>query len=259
VKRILLFLLAMFVVRSQPLADTPARPTLTLTPAVVLAKLKPGQGWTQTLHMSNMTGGTFHFDIEVQDVVVKDGKRTYTPAGEVESSVAASAVVSPRSLVVGPQEQGSVTVTLTIPPHSPLRAVVVYFRGRLNTPAEDGTVGLGASLGALVTFDLSGDYSFKAVGFKANPQTETTNQVVSHELLNSGPEVVVPKGATAILDDSGHSVAKATFTPRRLLPGESLTFSATCPVQLKAGHYRVISSFEFNSRVVTAAGEFSVP
>ena len=257
---VFLFGLGAVLLHSQPLAgDQAPRPTLTLTPAVVLAKVKPGQGWTQTLRMSNMTGGTFRFDIEVQDVVVKNSQRTYVPAGETENGIAASAMASPRSLILHPQEQGSVVVTLTVPQQTPLRAVVIYFKGALDTPANEGTVGLGASLGALITFELSQDYSFKAVGFSATPQTATTNQVFTHELLNSGSEVVVPKGATAILDDSGHSVAKATFPAHRLLPGESTAFSATCPVQLKPGHYRAISSFEYNNQIVTASGEFSVP
>ena len=240
-------------------ADTQPGSTLTLTPAVVLAKLKPGQGLTQSLHMSNTTSGIFRFDVEVMDVVVKDGQRVYVPAGETEGGIAASAVITPASVVIGPQDQGSVTVTLTVPQRTELRAVVVYFRGKLDTPADSGTVGLGASLGALITFELSGDYSFKAVNFSASPQTATTNQVVSHELVNSGSEVVVPKGATVILDDSGRNVAKSTFSAHRLLPGESVTFSATCPQQLKSGHYRVVSSFEYDSRIVTAGGEFSVP
>jgi hypothetical protein len=257
---ILLGLAAGSAYAQAPLADNAApRPTLTLTPAVVMAKLKPGQGWTHTLRMSNMTGASFHFDVEVQDVVVKDGKRVFVPAGETESSIAASAVVTPRSLVIGPQQDGSATVTLTLPPQTAVRAVVVYFRGKMANPDGEGTVALGASLGALVTFDLSEDHNFKATSFSATPQSDTANQVISHELLNSGAEVVIPKGAAAIVDDAGHSVARATFPAQRLLPGESLSFSATCPSQLKPGHYRAISSFEFQNRIVTTAGEFSVP
>ena len=235
------------------------RPTLTLTPAVVLAKIKPGQGWTQTLRMSNTTGGAFNFEIEVQDVVVKDGHRTYVPAGETDFSIASTAVATPRTLTILPQQQGTISVTLTVPERTPLRAVVVYFKGRLDTPAEDGSVGLGASLGALITFGLSEDYTFEATGFSVVPQSQSTNPVVSHELLNSGTEVVVPKGTAAIIDGAGKRVAKATFESHRILPGERVIFSATCPLQLKPGHYRAISSFEFATRIVTASGDFSVP
>jgi len=236
----------------------PPRPTLTLTPAVVMAKVKPGQGWTQTLRMSNMTGGTFHFDIEVQDVLIVDGKRTYVPAGETAESIAATAVATPRSIVIPPMEQGAVNVTLTIPQKTGLRAVVVYFKGKLEMPNDPGSVGLGASLGGLMTFELTDEHKFQAAGFEVNPQTETTNQVITHELLNSGLEAVVPKGSTAIIDDAGRRIAKATFDSHRLLPGERVKFSATCPLQLKPGHYRAVSSFEYAGQVITADGEFVV-
>jgi hypothetical protein len=255
-----LICLSVLSVGFQARADNePPRPTLTLTPAVVSATLQPGQAWTQSLRMSNFTGGKFRFDVEVQDVVVRNGVRTYAPAGELESSIAATAVVTPRSLEILPQEQGSVTVTLTVPRETRLRAVVIYFRGRLEKPEDDGTVGLGASLGALITFQLSNEFALKAGPFSTTPQTEAANQVISHQLTNEGPEVIVPRGATVILDASGRSVAKATFPTQRFLPGESLTVSATSPIQLKTGHYRAVSSFEFNSRVFTADGEFSVP
>jgi hypothetical protein len=92
----------MLAVAAQAADDTPPppqqpRPTLTLAPAVVMAKIKPGQGWTQTLRMSNGTGVPFRFEIEVKDVVVKNGQRTYVPAGETEGGIAAGSVASPRS------------------------------------------------------------------------------------------------------------------------------------------------------------------
>ena len=54
-------------------------------------------------------------------------------------------------------------------------------------------------------------------------------------------------------------MAKAPFTPQRLLPGERLIFAATNPAQLAPGHYRTLSSFEFEGKVLTSAGEFTIP
>jgi hypothetical protein len=245
---------------AQQTAPSPVpRPTLTLSPAVALAKGKPGQGWSQSLQMSNFTSKTFRFDVEVQDVVVKDGKRIYVPAGETEGGIAITAVASPRSVVIPPQQEGQVTVTLTMPMKTAQRAVVIYFRGKMDVPSEDGSVGLGASLGALLTFDLSEEYKVEALGFSTTQQTDAANLTVSHELVNSGREVVVPKGAVAILDESGRLVSKAVFDPKRLLPGERLLFTAPNPSQLKPGHYRAVSSFEYEGKVITATGEFSVP
>jgi len=69
----------------------------------------------------------------------------------------------------------------------------------------------------------------------------------------------MPKGVIVILDASGKRVAKAPFTPQRLLPGERLIFAATNPAQLAPGRYRTLSSFEFEGKVLTSAGEFTIP
>jgi hypothetical protein len=38
-----------------------------------------------------------------------------------------------------------------------------------------------------------------------------------------------------------------------------LIFTANNPGQLRPGHYRTLSSFEFERRVLTSAGEFTIP
>ncbi len=239
--------------------EAPARPTLTLAPAVVMVKSKPGEGWTQWFRMSNQTPATFQFEIEVQDVVITDGKRTYVPAGETQGGIASTAVTSPRFVVIGPQSEGTVNVTMTIPAQTSQRAVVVYFRGKMEAPSESGSVGLAGTLGALVTFNLSEDWLVEALNFTSKPQSDTTNLSISHELVNTGREVVIPKGSTAILDQAGKRVSIATFPPQRLIPGERLVLTAEIPTQLKPGHYRVVSSFEYEGRIVTAGGELTVP
>jgi hypothetical protein len=42
-------------------------------------------------------------------------------------------------------------------------------------------------------------------------------------------------------------------------PGERLLFDATNPAQLPPGHYRAFSSFEFERKILTSAGEFTIP
>jgi hypothetical protein len=237
----------------------PAQSTLTLSPAVVMVKGKPGQGWTQSFQMTNFTSATLAFEIEVQDVVVKDGKRNFVAAGETERGIAATAVATPRDVVIAPQQTGSVRVTVTLPLQTSQRAVVVYFRSRLRAPSEGGSVGLGASLGGLITFTLSEDYNVQAAAFSTTPQTDTSDLTISHVLVNSGREPVIPKGSAAILDEQGKRVSRSSFKPQRLLPGESLAFTAENPNQLKPGRYRVVSSFEYEGRIMTAAGQFVVP
>src|SRR5215469_6581852 len=67
-------------------------PSISLSPAVVMARGSFGQGLTQTLTLSNQTSAEFVFDLVAEDVVVKNGQRVYVPAGETPRSIAPIAV-----------------------------------------------------------------------------------------------------------------------------------------------------------------------
>jgi hypothetical protein len=240
---------------------TPAdssRASISLSPAVIMVRCKPGQGSTQTLTISNNTNAEVRFNLETQDVVVSDGKRSFSPAGLIANGIAATSVVSPTSVVVKAGEDATVQVTFTLPPETTQRAVVTFFRGIL-APQGDGVVGLGASLGTLITFNLSTDFKLESGPLEASLQTPEANAILSQELHNTGTEPVVPKGIIVILNASGKRVAKAPFKTQRLLPGERVVFAATNPAQLAPGRYRTLSSFEFERKVFTSAGEFTIP
>jgi hypothetical protein len=238
-------------------ADSP-RASISLSPAIIEVRCKPGQGTTQTLTISNNTSAEVRFNLETQDVVVNDGKRSFSPAGLIANGIAATSVVFPTSVVVKAGEDVSVRVTFTLPPATPQRAVVTFFRG-IVTPQGGGVVGLGASLGTLITFNLSTDFKLQSGPLEASPQTAEANSILSEELHNIGTEPVVPKGIIVILNASGKRVAKAPFKTQRLLPGERVVFAATNPAQLAPGRYRTLSSFEFERKVFTSAGEFTIP
>jgi hypothetical protein len=231
--------------------------SLALSPAIIMIRCKPGQSTTQTLTIANETSTEARFDLTIEDVVVRDGKRSMVAAGQIPSGMAATAVVAPQTVVVKPGETASVQVTLTVPPATEQRAVVTFFRAVLAAPSK-GAVGLGASLGTLITFNLSGDYQVEVGPIEASLQTPSANMILSEELRNRGSEPVIPKGVIVILNAAGRRVAKAAFNEQRLLPGERVTFAATNPAQLPPGHYRTLSSFEFEHKILTSAGEFTI-
>lgn len=243
-----------------PAADEsgPPRASISLSPAIIMVRCKPGQSTTQTLTIINHTAGEVRFNLATEDVVVREGKRSFSPAGQIANGIAATAVASPASLVVKAGEEASVQVTFTLPPGTGQRAVATFFRGVV-AHSDRGAIGLGASLGTLITFNLSSDYKVEAGPVEASLQTPAANVILSEELRNSGSEPVIPKGVIVILNASGKRVAKAPFASHRLLPGERLIFAATNPAQLAPGHYQTLSSFEFEGKVLTGAGEFTIP
>jgi hypothetical protein len=223
-----------------------------------MVRCKLGQVATQTLTIVNHTANEVSFHVETEDVVLREGKRSFSPAGQIANGIAATSVATPAAVALKAGEEASVQVTFTVPPETGQRAVVTFFRG-VAAPSVNGAIGLSASLGTLITFNLSSDYNVDIGPVQASPQTPAANMILSEDVRNSGSEPVMPKGVIVILDASGKRVAKAEFVSQRLLPDERLTFAATNPAQLAPGRYRTLSSFEFEGKVLNSAGEFTIP
>lgn len=232
-------------------------PSLALSPGVVEVKAQPGASTTHVLTMSNLTGTRFRFVMEALDVVVRDGKRVFVPAGETAGGIARSAVFDPPALELDPGESGHVTATLTIPADPKVRAVVAIFRGQ--TPLHSqGAVMFTGSLGALITYNLSPDVKVKAGTPTITPQTDSTNLVVSEQLENDGLEPAIPKGTLAILKSSGELVGRVTIRPHRLLPGEKFDCAVEYPHTLRSGKYRAMMSIQHEGGVQSSGLEFQV-
>lgn len=249
-------------------------PSISLSPAVVMAKGNFGQALTQTLTLSNNTGREMAFELVAEDVIVKDGKRIFVPAGETENSIAATAVFTPQTVqtkgVASPEfsrntvlvkaySAASADVHLTLPANTNVRAVAAMFRGTDKLPTSSSSVGMTASLAALVTFNLSDNVKLSPEAVRVIPASETANMSIAQWISNNGSEPALLDGTAAVLNGDGGLVGKTTFTPQRLLPGERLEFTAEYPDQLRAGDYRVLCSFQFEGKTITSEGKFRVP
>lgn len=240
-------------------ADESIPPSISLSPAVVMARGSFGQGLTQTLTLNNKTGTEFAFEMEAQDVVIKDGKRTFVSAGETEHSIASSAVFSQKTVLVKPNSSVSVDVRLTIPAETQLRAVVAVFKGTNRIQSSASAVGMTASLGALITFNLTQNIKLQPEEVRVTPATDTANLTISQWIANAGTEPVLPEGLAAVLNSKGGLVGKSPFESKRLLPGERLEFIAEYSDQLPPGDYKALCSFQFEGQTLTSNGVFKIP
>ncbi len=240
-------------------ADSSIPPSIALSPAVVMARGSFGQGLTQTLTLSNKTGTEFAFEMEANDVLVKDGKRIFVPAGETAHSIAATAIFSQKVVVVKPNTSVSVDVRLTIPAETPIRAIVAVFKGTNKIQTSGSTVGMTASLGALITFNLTPNVLLEPEAVRVIPATDTANLTISQWIANIGTEPVLPEGLAAVLNSKGGLVGKSPFESKRLLPGERLEFTAEYSDQLPPGEYKAMCSFQFEGKTLTSDAGFKVP
>jgi hypothetical protein len=235
------------------------KPSISLSPAVVMAKGSFSQTLAQTLTLTNQTARDFAFEMVAEDVLIKDGKRIFVAAGETPNSIASSAVFAQKTVLVKPFSSASVDVRLTLPAQTNLRAVVAMFRGTDKLPSSSGAVGMTASLGSLITFNLTDNVKLQPEPVRVTPASESANMKIAQWISNSGTEPVLPEGAAAVLNSSGALVGKAIFDPQRLLPGERLEFSAEYPGDLPPGNYRALCSFQFEGKTLTTEAAFEVP
>lgn len=227
---------------------------LTLSPAVVPLGGRAGQSTHQHIDLVNDTDEDLVFDVAVQDVIVRDGRRVFVPAGDVRGSIAATAALSAPSLSIAAGEQRGVDVTLTLPHDATGRAVVVLFKTK--TPiARRASV----SIGSLLTFDLAGRVSLDVGQLVAEPATLSSNTTVSMPVKNDGDEPLVISGAAALVGPRGTIVGRLAIESRRLLPGEQAVLRAVYPGDLRPGTYRVIATAAAGSRSWTRSGELVVP
>ena len=246
---------------ASPVASAPStdKPSISLSPAVIIAKGSFGQGLTQTLTLTNQTGRDFAFDLVAEDVVIKDGKRVFVAAGETPNSIAATAVFSQKTVIIKALSSGSVDVRMTLPPQTNVRAIVAMFRGSDKLPTSTSSEGISASQGTLITFNLTDNVKLSPEAVRVNPATGSANMTIAQWIANSGTEPALPEGTAAILNAGGSLVGKATFPPQRLLPGERLEFSAEYPAELAPGKYRALCSFQFEGKTLTSETTFDVP
>ncbi|HEY4903475.1 MAG TPA: hypothetical protein VIH89_08395 [Candidatus Sulfotelmatobacter sp.] len=232
-------------------------PTLTLTPAVVMVKAKPGQTFTQELTLWNNTIYDLAFHMEAQDVVVRDGKRAFIPAGELPGSIARNAVFNDDDVIVPAAGSASTRVTVTVPDSPGPRAIACVFMGRTPVGMQN-TLAMTASLGALVTFTINNDFHLQheplQISVDDDSQTITFHQMVK----NIGLDPVVPAGVIAITNQHGALVARLPVSPLRLLPGESLEFTAEHPGLPKTGKYKATILMQHENALFSNAAEFTI-
>ena len=231
--------------------------TLSLSPAVVMLRGDHGQSTTQTLTLTNGTSRAFSFDLVAQDVITKDGKRTFVDAGSMAGSIAATAVFSQTHVDVPPGQTVAVNITVTLPPNTQQRALVALFRG--TNQVMSGNVPMTASLGSLLTFSVSDSVELDAQPLSVRPQSATANLGITHACRNAGREPLVAKGVMAVIDARGSLVGKSPLAPKRLLPGEAADLGGEYGGELDPGKYRVFVTYEFEGKTLTREAEVTIP
>jgi hypothetical protein len=250
------FVAALTLLFCAPLASA-TDASISIAPAVITLRGALGQGTTQEVSVVNQTDRELTFEMVAYDVIIRDGKRTFVKPGELAGSIAATAIFSRPAVRVAPGESATVTVTVTLPPNAVHRAAVIVFNGQTEFQTKNAAV--LASIGTLLTFQVSDEVTVVAAEPVITPQTASQNVRVTQRCMNSGGEPAIMKGTAAVLDASGNLVARVDLEPRRLLPGEGADMTAELPEELPRGNYRVLVTLQENQKTTTRGAALEIP
>lgn len=221
--------------------------SVSIEPAVIELHGSERMSFERSITLINGTLIPLRFEIVVEDVVVRDGRRFFLPAGEAGGSIAATAVIGPAELVLQPGQSGSVKIIVTVPERTPVRAVAVFFRSRM--PQDGSGASIALNLGSLVTFRLAGESEL--VGRNLQLRSSATGYTVAQTVSNEGDEPLIATGTVAIVDANGELRDRAEFSSTRLLPGESAELRVDSMGKLSAGWYRAVVTMEYENRRLT--------
>jgi hypothetical protein len=122
-----------------------------VTPAVILAQGNPGQMISNDLVVNNSSGQDLNFAVTAEDMVIQQGRLVAVPAGQAPNGIAANVILSNRVLSVPAWRTATLSVSMTIPFDTPVRAVLIVLSGTEKIPAAAG-ITLQPSLGTVITF-----------------------------------------------------------------------------------------------------------
>jgi hypothetical protein len=115
-----------------------------------------------------------------------------------------------------------------------------------------------ASLGALVTFNLAGDYHLANQPLQVQVDADARTITFREHVTNTGSDPMVPQGVIAVTNERGALVARLPVAGQRLLPGESLEFAAEYPGLPRTGNYKATMLMQNESAFFTNAAQFSI-
>jgi len=238
------------------LAQTTHDGAITLTPAVITLRGTYGQTTTQHLTLTNGTSRDLTFEIFARDIAVRGGHRVFVAPGQIDGSIAATAIFSRNQMSLRSGESKSVDVTFTVPPATKCRAVLALFR--TTQPIRKGAMVMVPSVGTLLTFRLSDDVVAEGGDVSVRTQSAAANASFAETYINTGAEPVVAKGLVAILDSRGALVGKSAMPSHRLLPAERVEMKSEFPGELPPGRYRVVITVDLEGKTQTHDAEMVV-
>lgn len=217
------------------LLGTEARATIassvTIDPAVIEIEGTPGTAVERSIVLTNNLPWDVDVEVVAEDVVIRDGVRTYVPTGETRGGIAASIIARPRKLRIGTGARATVTAIVTAPEARSQSAAALFFRA---VPIQqDVSSGVRINIGCLIVLQQGDD---PLLEFE-RPSIDSEG-TLTQTIENRGGDIAIVRGTVRLLEDSLDQLVQLPSV--RLLPGERYAWITRLPAPLR--HARPIAT-----------------
>lgn len=175
--------------------------SISLTPTLIALECEPGHSAKQTLTLANQTSSELTFEAVARDLVVRDGKAVFLPAGAALNGIAATAVFSEKYFNVKPHQTKTFSVEFTVHPQTTAPGMLVLLQG--TDKFAFGKTAMTASLGAVITINAPESTMAGLSGAGASAPAGAISFAISQWMSDAGASSLAGQQATPAVGGDG--------------------------------------------------------
>ena len=230
---------------------------LGISPYIVDLSTEAGKEGNKTIKVFNDSKFTYSVKVYPHDITVdNNGNKIHNPPVD-ENSTAKYLEISPKNLVLKPNESKEVKVVVKTPKNwTGGKQSVVFFDAKPDIPTMNGAekkkivarLELNLSLGALVLQEIKGTTEVKSRITKAEvtPKKNGKKLAINIDVANEGNTHIKTSGFISILDESENFVGKVELPNTIVFPGKNETLKSNWEGQkLAVGNYHALITYEY--------------
>ena len=233
------------------------KPSLGITPALVVAKIEAGKTFTQSFTLANSSDtyvrfrcslGDYWYDTKYAPVMAQLGTQERTASPWIQ--------FVPAEIIIPPQSSAVVKAIISVPNNAAGGYYAMpFFEGEaVEKPTDPNSTieakaisSIAISIGGLIVLstEKNSNYDIEITKSKVLPPTDVSELELSLDFINRGNVHAFIKGVFAILNEKGDLVGQGKVEDRMILPGQHRSVFGHWSGTLPAGNYTILSTISY--------------
>ena len=229
--------------------------SINLDPPSIHVSVRPGESATRVLTLTNTGKDPLILHAYTEDwAYAPDGSKRFQAPGTLPRSCANAIVLTPKELTLKPDESGTIQMTVTLPKdaHGGVQAVAFFeaLLGSVEKGPGASQVLFAGRLGTLVFVETEGSVQRHGAITSVSLSAPTAARPLEAQFTfgNDGDTHVFADGVVSILNAKGEYIGREKIGRFGILPGTSMTRTATWAGDMIPGTYSVILTLDYGGQ-----------